>query len=104
MIPVASPRRALAPVASLDARDSRDEGRRLRADMRLGEFEFATSLEGRRSGQEFVEDNGEGIDIAAFVTFQTAALFWRHIEQRADRGSGARHALASAHPRDPKIH
>ena len=45
--------------------------------------------EGRSAGEHFIADNTQRVDVTAIVGLETARLFWRHVDRRADQSAGA---------------
>ena len=86
------------------ARDARHQRRRVLADLRLQQLDLVEPGERRRARENLVEHDGERIEIAALVALAAAALLGRHIERRADRRAGARHAHAALHAGDAEVH
>ncbi len=56
------------------------------ADLVVAGFAQGLSIEGRRAGQEFVEQHSQGVDVAARVHIQPGelGLFGTHVERCAD--------------------
>src|SRR5690606_8983740 len=70
----------------------------------LVNYGLVAAFERRLAGEYLVEHQAQAVDVAAVIDLQTASLFRRHVDWRADAGSGHRHTRQHLAAGDAEVH